>query len=175
LPEDLDLALRLRARLTQGDLDAVLQREWQALILHEAGHLPDVLPWANDQGLHWLPQLGRALSSWFQDGWLLSEWEYRAQLRALATGLQVEWHLAQIVETARDPSQPYFRPYRRLLRDLVMEARKRNLPPLAEWQALSGEELTALARALALKQQISLLDEASASSLLAAVGRLEIN
>jgi hypothetical protein len=175
LPEDLDLALRLRARLTQGELDAVLQCEWQALILHEAGHLPDVLPWANDQGPHWLPQLGRALASWFQDGWPLSEWEYRAQLRALATGLQVEWHLAQIVETARDPSQPYYRPYRRLLRDLVMQARASQLPPLAEWDALRRQDLTALARTLARKQGISLLDEATASQLLAAVGRLELN
>lgn len=175
LPEDLDLALRLRAAFTGGELDAVLQAEWQALILHEAGHLPDVLPWANEQGLHWLPQLGRALASWFQDGWLLSEWEYRAQLRALATGLQVEWHLAQIVETARDPSQPYYRPYRRLLRDLVREARASNLPPLAEWQDLSRQELTALAQNLARKQGISLLDEAAANDLLAAVGRLEFN
>jgi hypothetical protein len=175
LPEDLDLALRLRARLTQGDLDAVLQREWQALILHEAGHLPDVLPWANQEGQSWLPQVGRALASWFQDGWLLSEWEYRAQLRAIATGLQAEWHLAQIVETARDPSQPYYRPYRRLLRDLVQQARALELPPLAEWDSLSGKEITSLARDLARKQSISLLDEASAQQLLAAVGRLEFN
>jgi hypothetical protein len=175
LPEDLDLALRMRARLTRGELDEVLQREWQALILHEAGHLPDVLPWANQQGMRWLPQLGRALASWLQDGWPLSEWEYRAQLRALATGLQPEWHLAQIVETARDPSQPYYRPYRRLLRDLVMEARARKLPPLAEWDALRGQELTNLARTLARKQEISLLDDSAARQLLAAVGRLELN
>lgn len=175
LPEDLDLALRLRAAFSGGDLDRVLQAEWQALVLHEAGHLPDVLPWAHAQGLNWLPQLGRALASWFQDGWLLSEWEYRAQLRALATGLQAEWHLAQIVETARDPSQPYYRPYRRLLRDLVREARASQLPPLAEWQALSRQELTALAQNLARKQGISLLDRAAAQELLVAVGRLEFN
>ena len=175
LPEDFDLALRLRARLTQGELDAVLQHEWQALILHEAGHLPDVLPWARQEGPNWLPQLGRALASWFQDGWLLSEWEYRAQLRALATGLQAEWHLAQIVETARDPRQPYYRPYRRLLRELVMEARERGLPPLAEWDELHGQEITALARALASKQGVSLLEQESATRLLAAVGRLEFN
>lgn len=174
LPEDFDLALRIRAKLTGGDLDAVLQCEWQALVLHEAGHLPDVLPWAQEQGLHWLPQLGRALGSWMQDGWPLSEWEYRAQLRALATGLQAEWHLAQIVETARDPSQPYYRPYRRLLRDLVAEARVRQLPALAAWNELSRQELTELARALARKQSISLLDAASAQQLLEAVGRLEM-
>ncbi len=175
LPEDLDLGLRLRARLTAGELDAVLQREWQALVLHEAGHLPDVLPWANPSGPSWLPQLARALASWLQDGWLLSEWEYRAQLRALATGLQTEWLLAQVVETARDPSQPYYRPYRRLLRDLVMHARDEQLPPLAEWDRLGAQQVAAMARALARQQGISLLDEASARQLLDAVGRIEIH
>lgn len=175
LPEDLDLGMRLRARLTQGELDAILQQEWNALLLHEAGHLPDVLPWATAQGMPWLEQLGRAVGSWFQDGWLLSEWEYRAQLRALATGLHADWHLAQIVETARDPGQPYYRPYRRLLRDLVLEARKLDWPPLARWHELSAADYAALAGQLAAQQGISLLEVQAARDLLATVGRLELH
>lgn len=155
LPEDLDLGLRLRAQILENQ--QAEQATWEALLLHEAGHLPDVLPIASGKDPAWVRQLGRVLGSWLQDGWPLSEWEYRAQLRALAEPGQPRLLLAQIVETAQDPSAPYFRPYRRLLQDLVQVNRAQGGLPLAQWHSWSDAEIQAQARALLERQGIDAL------------------
>lgn len=155
LPEDLDLGLRLRAQVLAGQ--EAEQATWEALLLHEAGHLPDVLPIASDKDPEWVWQLGRVLGSWLQDGWPLSEWEYRAQLRALAEPGQPRLLLAQIVETAQAPTAPYFRPYRRLLQDLVQANREQGGLPLAQWHRWSDAEIQAQARALLIRRGIDAL------------------
>jgi hypothetical protein len=165
LPEDQDLALRLRAGLLQKQSTRASQWEWQALLLHEAGHLPDVLPWTQGkapvaQAIWW------AFRSWMQDGMVLGEWEYRAQLRALASGETVVWSLANVVQTAQRPDFPYYQPYRRLLRDLVHQARKLELPELPNWHRLSPVQITQLARALCQQAEIELLPASVISELL---------
>lgn len=164
LPEDLDLGLRLRAQVLK-DQEAE-QATWEALLLHEAGHLPDVLPIANGQNPAWFRQLHRALGSWLQDGWLLSEWEYRAQLRALAEQGQSRLLLAQIVETAQDPDAPYFRPYRRLLSDLVQQARARGDLDLPRWTEWSDAHIQMQARNLLASQRIDRLPDGFSKTLL---------
>ncbi|MAW59694.1 MAG: hypothetical protein CMJ94_02525 [Planctomycetes bacterium] len=154
LPESLDLGLRLRAQLLAEEAATAEQAEWEALLLHELGHLPDVLPIASGQNPAWWGQLQRAVGSWFQDGWVLADWEYRAQLRALAAGPRAKLLLAQTIETAQDPGQPYFRPYRRLMRELVMHARAAGWPALARWHSRSEAQLAELARSLLAEQSI---------------------
>jgi hypothetical protein len=159
LPEDMDLPLRLRLIETwdaalQGP-DALKARvqelEWQNLVLHESGHLPDILPWTQGKGGIW-EALGMGLQSILRDGMLLGEWEYRAQLRAFASGHLSRWTLAEIVEIARSPQHPYYKPYRRLLGDMVQLTRKmENWPSLPNWTSLEEAEWTIIQRAM-LKQ-----------------------
>ncbi len=154
LPEDVDLPLRLRAQSMQSNTATELQ--WISLLLHESGHLPDILPWIQQRG-DLLEAVHTALYSLLQDSMLLGDWEYRAQLRAMASGHQPRWALAETVETARSPMAPYYRPYRRLLTDLVQVARQENLPALANWHLLSDVELSALARRLLEQKKITQL------------------
>lgn len=169
LPEDLDLAWRLRAREGGQLATQARAKAWRSLLVHEAGHLPDVLPWTAGDGGPLLATLRRALGSWLRDGWLLAEWEYRAHLRALEAAPDPAWILAELVETAMDPSQPYHGPYRRLLRDLIAVARRDGWPPLARWDERSDADYQALARQLAEEQGISCLDPEAVAALIAAV------
>ena len=171
LPEDLDLGLRLRAQLLE--VQEAEQATWEALLLHEAGHLPDMLPIASGKDPAWVRQLGRALGSWLQDGWPLSEWEYRAQLRALAEPGQPRLLLAQIVDTAQDPRAPYFRPYRRILQDLVQANRAQGGLPLAQWHRWSDAEIQEQARALMASQGITALPEGFSEQMLQAARQVE--
>ena len=153
LPEDLDLPLRLRSQTLNGQWDKIEEINWQGLLLHEAGHLPDILPWTEGSGSLWRG-LKRGIFSWIQDGMFLGEWEYRAQLRALSSGKGMRWTLADIVETARSPEAPYFKPYRRLLSDLVFLARRQGMPELASWHLIDDESLRALAITLCKQEGI---------------------
>ena len=171
LPEDLDLGLRLRAQvLAEQDAE---QATWEALLLHEAGHLPDVLPIASGEDPAWMSQIARALGSWLQDGWLLSEWEYRAQLRALAEPGQPRLLLAETVETAQDPRAPYYRPYRRLLKDLVQANRAADGLPLAHWHQWSDAQIQEQAQSLLARQGIEPLPEPFGAQMLAAARQVE--
>ena len=115
-----------------------------------------------------MSQITRALGSWLQDGWLLSEWEYRAQLRALAEPGQPRLLLAQIVETAQDPGAPYYRPYRRLLKDLVQANRAAGGLPLAQWHQWSDAQIRGQALALLASQSMDPLPEGFSAQMLAA-------
>ena len=155
LAEDFDLPIRLRLLATwdvaQLGEDALEQRvkelEWQHLLLHEAGHLPDVLPWTRSEG-GLLSAIKMGFQSLLRDGMLLGEWEYRAQLCALASSPNPHWALAEIVEVARTPQHPYYKPYRRLLADLIRAADSDKLfSELPKWIENDAVELQRLARA----------------------------
>jgi hypothetical protein len=98
--------------------------------------------------------LKRGIYSWIQDGMILGEWEYRAQLRALSSGKGIRWAIADIVEIARSPEAPYFKPYRRLLTDLVFLARRQGLPELASWHLIGDEVFLQLALTLCKRRGI---------------------
>jgi hypothetical protein len=165
LPESQDLPLRLRAALLLADSVSAEAWEWRALYLHEAGHLPDIVPWTEGNG-RLLQALWWAFSSWVQDGMVLGEWEYRAQLRALASGEAVVWNLANLVETAQRPNFPYFKPYRRLLTDLVVQARAMGYPELPQWHRLEAAQIADLAQNLGRKINLELLPDAVVSELI---------
>lgn len=174
LPEDLDLPLRIRLAETwqaaeQGEKAlraTVREMEWRQLLLHESGHLPDVLPWTQDVGNIW-KALGMGLKSLMRDGMLLGEWEYRAQLRALAAGGMARWTLAETVEIARTPQHPYFKPYRRLLADLWRISQLNRYPDLPDWVDLKNAEIASLAEQLMAQQGLSALPDDYVEQLLA--------
>ncbi len=146
LPEDLDLSLRIRLHSTregaQEGSEALRKQvevlEWKQLLLHEAGHLPDVLPWTKNDGNLW-SALAMGIRSLMRDGMLLGEWEYRAQLRALVHSDAPGWAFAEIVEIARTPQHPYHKPYRRLLADLWRIGQQQQMPDLPDWIRLDAE------------------------------------
>lgn len=176
IPEDADLPLRLRRMQLAEQPDEALEKEWRCLLLHEAGHLPDVLPWTNPRSRPIAESLGMGLRSVLRDGWLLSEWEYRAQLRALASGIEFPWQFAHTLEVARDRHHPYHKPYRRLIQRLIGLAREQRpeLPALANWHLLPPQQILHWTRQLAARDGIELLPEASVQELLAKTGPLKL-
>jgi len=173
IPESLDLARRIRAQQCAGSLQRAFDQELAALLLHEAGHLPETLPFTRAQTA-WGEAIAMASRSLIEDGWLLAEWEYRAQLRALACPEVAHWALAQLVETAQDPKQPYFRPYRRLLIDLLQVSDVAGAPPLAVWDSVPAAEIAMWAATLAEKRGMELLPRDAVENLLELVQVLEV-
>ena len=134
-PDDLEsrgLPDRLRLLVLEESGTSIAAQEVWHLAVHEAGHLGEILPWLND-GLPLLELLPRFLGSQadFDDPllWL----EERAELRALAASADPRWAIAEVVERAQDPRAPYHGPYRRILRDLLRQARAAEGPALADW------------------------------------------
>ncbi len=142
---NLDLSMRLRKRAMKDGDWSVYQRNLWVLCLHESGHLPDVLPLL-DNGGSFLSVLPDLLKSQLRFGNPRMQLEYEAQLRALATGVQTDWLLAETLDRATDLGDPYFAPYRQLMKDLVNFAVGRGWPPLARWQEKSATEIAQLAR-----------------------------
>jgi hypothetical protein len=143
--EPWDLALRLRERrLATGDATA-RDLELVQLVLHETSHLPETLPWSRS-GVPILgiaPAVLRSLAR-FDDPILFLE--ERAQLRTLAAGVEPEWSLAEILDRAHAPRDPYYAPYRGLLEALVARAQAEGLPPLHAWDTLPPARIAQLAR-----------------------------
>ncbi|MGB0685887.1 MAG: hypothetical protein ACPGQD_06880 [Planctomycetota bacterium] len=134
-PDDLEsrgLPDRLRLLVLEESGTSIAAQEIWHLAVHEAGHLGEILPWLNE-GLPLLEFLPRFLGSQadFDDPllWL----EERAELRALAASADPRWAIAEVVERAQDPRAPYHGPYRRILRDLLRQARAAEGPALADW------------------------------------------
>ena len=143
--EPWDLASRLRAqRLNTGGATAQ-DLEFVQLVLHECSHLPETLPWART-GVPLLAMAPAVIRSMlrFDDPVLFLE--ERAQLRALASGIEWQWTLAEILDRAHAPRDPYYAPYRALLRALVDRAQDQGLPPLHAWDQLPPDVIPALAR-----------------------------
>ncbi len=143
--ESWDLALRLRARRLAAGGATVHDLELAQLLVHETSHLPETLPWARDGVpiLALAPAVLRSLSK-FDDPILFLE--ERAQLRALASGVETDWIFAEVLDRANAPRDPYFKPYRALLEDLVDLGRKEGLPPLHAWDGLPPGTIARLAR-----------------------------
>jgi hypothetical protein len=168
--ESWDLPQRLRASSAASGT-APRRAALAALVIHEAGHLPETLPWTRYgiPVLRLLPRFGASLIDYGDPVlWL----EYHAQLRALASGRATRWLLAETVGRANSPRDPYHGPYRRLLEDLVELAAEQDLPHLALWDALPPERLAQLARALAEREQVSLLPEGGLMALDELIARL---
>lgn len=164
LPEDWDLPLRLRARLARSE-EAVAALELEALLLHEAGHLPEVLAWlpARASLLGALPAL---LGSLLRSGDPLAWMEYRAEARALAAAADPRWLLAEVVATSRAGSPRYRAAYARLLRELLALARARGWPPLARWDEFAAAEIHELAVELCRAEGLEELPTAAVRELL---------
>jgi hypothetical protein len=149
--ESMQLPQRLRlAALASGE-SSVRDLELTHLALHEAGHLGEVLRWI-DEGLPVASVAARFLNSSLHYGDALMWLEYRAQLRALASGWQPGWALAEIIERGQNPQAPYYAPYRQILRDLVRLANSKQWPHLALWDQLPAGSLVGLARELIQQQ-----------------------
>lgn len=151
--DSLDLGLRLRLRTLSETGLPVAQVELLHLALHEAGHFGEVLRWI-DFGLPIAGLLPRMLKSRQQFGDPLHWLEYRAQLRAMATGPIAGWAFAEILERGQAPGDAYHAPYRLILRDLVALAEEEGWPSLARWTDRSDQELAALALRLCGKKGI---------------------
>lgn len=163
--EPFDLPTRLRARRLAAGGASARDLELLHLVLHETGHLPETLPWARSG----VPLLGVApavlRSLWnYEDPILFLE--ERAQLRALACGVESEWIFAELVDRATSPRDPYYRPYRALLEELVEDAQAAGLPPLHAWDRLPSGRIAALARALLEKRRLKPLPARVAASAL---------
>ncbi len=143
IPEDLDLPLRLRARLLRSGIPAK-ELETEALLLHESGHLPDLLPWLPD-GPGLLAALPAVLASLLRHGDGMAWLEERAETRALAVSPHPGWLLAEVVDYSRSGHGRYAAAYRRLLHGLTTLARASGLPPLARWDGLGDERIRTLA------------------------------
>ena len=141
--------LRLQALTTSGS--SVHDLELTHLALHEAGHLGEILHWL-DEGLPIFSVSASFLSSSLEFGDAMLWLEYRAQLRALASGWQPGWALAEIIERGQNPQDPYYAPYRQILRDLVALAESKDWPHLALWDQQPPGSLVALARAVIQRQ-----------------------
>lgn len=143
--EPWDLAQRLRARRLAAGGATAQDLEFVQLVLHECSHLPETLPWART-GVPILTMAPAVLRSWmrFDDPVLFLE--ERAQLRALASGVEWEWTLAEILDRAHTPRDPYYAPYRLLLQALVDRAAAQGLPPLHAWDELEPGVVADLAR-----------------------------
>jgi len=163
--EPWDLALRLRERrLAAGDATA-RDLELVQLVLHETSHLPETLPWSRS-GVPILgiaPAVLRSLARFDNPILFLEE---RAQLRALAAGVEPEWSFAEILDRAHAPRDPYYAPYRALLEALVARARAEGLPPLHAWDTLPPERLAQLARDLLRERRLRPIPAALAAAAL---------
>ena len=156
--ESLDLPHRLRlAQLGASSLE-LQELELVHLSLHEAGHLEEILSWL-DFGLPVGELFPAMLASRQRYGDPILWLEYRAQLRAMASGRIPKWIFAEILERGQDPSDPYFRPYRRILRDLLELAEESQWGHLSTWDKHTAEEFVALARRLCAREGIALLPE----------------
>lgn len=145
--ETFDLAARLRARRLAAGGASARDLELLHLVLHECGHLPETLPWAR-AGVPWLgvaPAVLRSLLRYEDPILFLEE---RAQLRALASGIETDWAFAELLDRAHSPRDPYYKPYRALLRALVERGSAAGLPPLRNWESLEEGRIAALARSL---------------------------
>lgn len=145
--ESSQLPTRLRLAAMASSDSSVRDLELSHLALHEAGHLGEVLLWI-DEGLPIVSVAANFLSSSVDYGDALLWLEYRAQLRALASGWQPGWALAEIIERGQNPQDPYYAPYRQILRDLVALAESQDWPHLALWDELPPGRLVSLAREL---------------------------
>jgi len=155
--ESWDLPERLRATAAAGGT-APRRDALAALVVHEAGHLPETLPWTR-YGIPVLRLLPRFAASLLDYGDPVLWLEYHAQLRALASGRATRWLLAETVGRANRPRDAYHGPYRRLLEDLVALAAEQDLPHLALWDTLPPERIAELARRLADREGVTLLPE----------------
>jgi len=141
------LPTRLRLQALATTHSSVRDLELVHLAMHEAGHLGEVLHWL-DHGLPVFEVGANFLSSKLELGDPLLWLEYRAQLRAVASGWQPGWALAEVIDRGQNPRDPYYAPYRLLLRDLVQLAEFYHWPPLATWDQLDRGSFVALAREL---------------------------
>jgi hypothetical protein len=163
--ETFDLATRLRARRLAAGGATARDLELLHLVLHECGHLPETLPWARD-GVPWLgvaPAVLRSLLRYEDPILFLEE---RAQLRALACGLETEWAFAELLDRSLTPRDPYYRPYRNLLLELVERGEAAGLPPLHAWDRLPPGRLAQLAHALLVERSLQPLPAGLAASAL---------
>ena len=160
--ESWDLASRLRAQegaaAEAGRGDRPGRAALRALAVHEAGHLPETLPWTR-YGVPVMQLLPRFLGSLSRYGDPVLWLEYHAQLRALASGRATRWLLAETVHRANRPRDAYHRPYRDLLEDLVDRGTAEGLPHLAHWDQLPPQRIAELAASVAREQGITLLPE----------------
>ncbi len=166
LPEDLDLPLRLQARLLQGPAQA-FELERELLLLHEAGHLPDVLRWLPD-GPSFLAALPAVLHSLVASGDPMTWLEYRAALRALAATPHPRWALADLVRTVRGGSPRYRHAYRWLLEDLLELGAARGFPAFHRWDELDPALLREMAVELCRDRGLELLPDEAVAALLRA-------
>lgn len=152
--ESWDLALRLRARRLAAGGASIRDLELVQLLTHEVSHLPETLPWARGG----VPILGLApfvLRSMRKFGDPILFLEERAQLRALAAGVETEWAFAELLDRAMTPRDPYYAPYRSLLLAMVEEARAAGWPELAAWDRLPPGAIADLAQRLLQRRRIA--------------------
>ncbi len=145
--ESNQLPTRLRIEALRSSGSSVRDLELLHLSMHEAGHLGEILDWLDD-GLPVVSVGASFLNSELDFGNPILWLEYRAQLRALASGWQPGWALAEIIERGQNPRDPYYAPYRQIFRDLVAVAELHDWPPLAQWDQMEPGSLVALAREL---------------------------
>ena len=143
-----------------------------ALAVHEAGHLPETIPWTR-LGVPVFGLLPKFLGSMFDYGDPVLWLEYRAQARALASGRATRWLLAELVYRSLEPRDPYHGPYRRLLEDLLEHGTAEGLPHLSQWNAVEPQRIAELAADLCHDQGIELLPEAGLAALDALIGELD--
>lgn len=156
IPEDWDLPLRIRAQRLQRDNANALDLVLVDVAVHESGHFPEILGWLPD-GPSIFTLLPRMLWSLLTEGDPTAWLEFRAQARALAATPEVHWALADIVERSRGYRDKYQIAYSKLLRLLLDEAERRELPPLPYWDQLPAETLRELARAVCVQEGIETL------------------
>ncbi|MDP7062621.1 MAG: hypothetical protein QF489_06795 [Planctomycetota bacterium] len=145
--ESLQLPTRLRLQAISDRPHHLRDFELIHLTMHEAGHLAEILSWL-DEGLPLVSVGAQFLGSQVKFGEPLLWLEYRAQLRALASGWNPKWAFAEILERGQQPADPYYAAYRSLLRDLLTLAEHHDWPHLAQWDRQQPGELVALARQL---------------------------
>ena len=145
--ESMQLPARLRLQSLNDSGGKVRDLELVHLTMHEAGHLGEILKWL-DEGLPLISVGAKFLNSQVELGDPLLWLEYRAQLRALASGWQPKWAFAEILERGQLPSDPYYAAYRSLLRDLLTLAERNGWPHLAQWDQMEPGHFVGLAREL---------------------------
>lgn len=155
-PNDLEsqnLPDRLRwQRLLVGDT-SVQEQELRHLIVHESGHLGEILPWLN-HGLPLLQVVPLFLKSQSDFGSAMLWLEYRAELRAMASADDPRWFLAEIVERAQNPRDSYHAPYRRILRQLLRIAAEEEAPALADWDQVPPATMQRWAQELLAREEL---------------------
>lgn len=146
IPADGDLPKRIRRFLIgEGGADAAREHQWRALAVHEAAHLPDVLPLLLQEQSPWA-FLPSSFLSWARWGSALAFLEYQAQLRALACGQETGWIWAETLEIARNPRADYFHPYRTLTLQILQAAEREAWPPQTLWSPQDRAKIPFLAQ-----------------------------